>query len=185
MTEKPHILNYIPIPTGKPRQKFNFLNPFVILLLSVIFLLTVWPGLPALNQTGPQTVKPQHRCASHLRAIDMAIVQYLKENPNSTVPSLKELSQNNGEISPNDLICLSVKHSTSDPNPIDYVLLAEGKTRDWFTDETRVVAYEKLGHHKYSPVLYADSHVDQLDDVQLKKLIAELNAGHNPPYKRP
>jgi prepilin-type processing-associated H-X9-DG protein len=51
---------------------------------------------------------------------------------------------------------------------------------------TRIDAYERPGaDRKGGNFLYADGHVDFIDNPEAKRLMAELNAGHNPPRAAP
>jgi prepilin-type processing-associated H-X9-DG protein len=47
---------------------------------------------------------------------------------------------------------------------------------------TRVIAYEPLGHHgDATNFLYGDGHVEFVRGPKARKIIAELEAGQNPP----
>jgi hypothetical protein len=50
---------------------------------------------------------------------------------------------------------------------------------------SHVLAYEPMQNHGFMQVLYGDNHVDRLSPPESTRVLAELQAGFNPPRPAP
>lgn len=137
---------------------------------------------------------PREKCASNLRQIGQAAELFANENGG-------RLPENMADFLTQDLVTACFVCPTSNDTPAaaapttqataanveapghcSYVYLG----KDWMADELTenvVLAYEPLSNHGGlgMNVLYGDGHVDWFGFREANKLLAELNAGHNPP----
>jgi prepilin-type processing-associated H-X9-DG protein len=170
------------------------ISPLEILVVCGIIALLISILMPATRTVHAPSASV--RCAANLKSLGVAIQMYLNDHHKEYMPDLITLGKSEKTLVPNILVCSTKtqlpsgrdqqwQYLKSNPNSIDYVFLGESQSYGWSKGKDRVIAYEKPGHHKLSPVLYADGHVDLLDDKKLRALIALIYAGQYAPNNQP
>jgi hypothetical protein len=132
-------------------------------------------------------------CATNLRILGQAMLLYANEHERRFPNDLAEIVSTQ-DVTPQVVICA---HSTDSattvpstqitmtdlnlvPGHSSFVYLGKGLKLD--PPAARVLAYDPLEHHPAGTYfLYGDWRVDYLPAPAAAKIIAELNAGHNPP----
>lgn len=149
--------------------------------------------------TGPRCISTTRTlCKSHLSQIGKGLILYTSDPanrgayPKDLLPLLVD-----GEMSPEVFICPGSNDTKASgpttramyddftkPGRCSYIYRAAGLTTATVTPQ-HVLAHERLGNHTDPGinVLYGDGSVEWLDADKAKKLIAELDAGYNPPRK--
>jgi prepilin-type processing-associated H-X9-DG protein len=99
-------------------------------------------------------------------------------------------------VTPADFVCPKSADSPAAPGPMAQATAANVKSlghcsyiylgKGWMTKDAtadKVLAYEPLKNHggQGMNVLYGDGHVDWVAANEARAVLAELNAGHNPP----
>lgn len=133
------------------------------------------------------------RCANNLRQIGIACLLYAKDNGGQFPDSLVELFKT-GELKADSFVCpLTTDTPASGPTTqaaaanlaklghLSYDYAGKGLTDS--APRTAVVAYEPLTNHggQGTNVVFADAHVEFVKAAEAAKMVAELEAGHNPP----
>jgi hypothetical protein len=132
------------------------------------------------------------RCSSNLRSIGQAVQMYANENRGNFPPDFATLLLTQ-DLTSEIYVCFAtndtratgpttqaIADQLSAGGHVSYVYVGRGLTLKSPADA--VVAYEPAANHgKAGCVLYADGHVNWVKAAQMKKLVDELNAGHNPP----
>lgn len=133
-------------------------------------------------------------CASNLRMIGQAILIYRNENAGVYPPDFAALIRD-VDIGAESFICHSSNDTRAAPGQGLGAVLADfalpghcsyiycGAGLDAVSEQlTMIIAYEPLGHHDSgSNVLFADGHVEFISPIRMPGLIAQLEAGRNPP----
>jgi hypothetical protein len=162
------------------------------LQLALIFAATLI--LPTLGR--PR--EPAHRikCASNLRQIGQSIQIYASENKGAFPPSFDELLMT-GDLTSEVFVCPTSNDTAAraattqamiqqwrEPGHLSYVYVPPlpGVTAATIT-ANHVLAYEAMSHHGGDGmnVLYGDIHVDWIPNREAAHILAELQAGYNPP----
>jgi len=167
--------------------------------LTVLFwgscLLAPLAGFNKAIRQAQQTAK-QVQCSSNLQQIGAALSSYTSNNNGKYPPKLGALLDA-GLVLPSVFVC---PHTADTPAPgsdgktqavnlekgghLSYIYL--GQNLDQNSPDDAVVMYEKLGNHanQGTNVLFKDGHTEWYDATQTSTLMAELNAGHNPPQAK-
>jgi len=146
--------------------------------------------LPSLNRAREQANRV--KCASNLRYIGQGVQMYANMYKGEFPDTIDKL------ITKQDMSAESFVCPTSTDTPatganaqaqaanltagghLSYVYVGKGMT--WPAPSSAVVAYEPLSHHTDGVnILYADGHVTWVPAAQARKIIADVQAGTNPP----
>ena len=147
----------------------------------------------------PTTGRPREganriKCASNLKQIGLALQIYSQDNGKRYPPTLDEVlvecditsevfccpsGNDDRAIGPTTQALLQDFHK---PGHNSYVYVAGNQPDRTFTD-TYVLAYEQPANHanKGMNILYGDGHVDWVTQAEATRVVAELQAGFNPP----
>lgn len=148
-------------------------------------------------------------CGANLKAIGTAMLMYANTHRGGYPDSLDDLLvvSDNG-LTADNLICPSTPDEPAraattqqtmqalgelgrpeqsalaahrPPMHLSYIYAAKGLSSN--STQDMVLAYEPLSNHPNNSLmaLYGDGHVDTVPREQAAKMIAELQAGHNPP----
>jgi prepilin-type processing-associated H-X9-DG protein len=133
-----------------------------------------------------------NRCASNLRTIGQAIMLYANEHAGHLPADFAEVLSTQ-DVTAAIFICdYTTDTPTTRPQErvtsadlqgghCSYIYLAKGRLPATMP-ATFIMACEPLGHHPDgTSFLYGDGHVDFVPTAKAMKVLAELNAGHNPP----
>lgn len=168
------------------RKRFWFAFPAFVLLLLVIASI-FWP-----EQGSPEAAR-QLKCMWNLRQLGISISFYAGENGHAFPDSLPSLLAMRG-VSPKWLICPGSHDSEASgtgpagraaallkPGHCSYIYVG-GNLTDACNPDC-VVAFEDPAHHRMqgAAVLHADGHVSFEPLRHVVRLVAELEAGRNPP----
>jgi prepilin-type processing-associated H-X9-DG protein len=136
------------------------------------------------------------QCASNMRQIGQGVLLYANDNNGKFPPKLGALIEA-GHVPASIFVCA---HTSDTPAPGDdlktqaknleagghlsYIYL--GQNLDMNSPDDAVVVYEKVGNHgnQGTNVLFKDGHTEWYDATATATLMAELNAGHNPPNNK-
>jgi hypothetical protein len=132
-------------------------------------------------------------CAKNLRQIGLACLVYANEHSNQYPDSLGVVLRDEDIVS-DVFVCpdttdtrargattqAMVANLTAGGH-LSYIYVGKGLTSA--ASATAILAYEPLANHKGegSEVLYADGHLEFQIPMTARKIIAELQSGHNPP----
>ncbi len=138
---------------------------------------------------------PQHAayCANHLRQIALAAQMYANQDPNRRFPNTPDLILLTQDITSEVFICpasadtpaagpttRAVATNLTAVGHLSYVYVGSGLTAE--AGSETVLLYElKPMHNDQQNFVYADAHVESHEGAASARIIAELNAGHNPP----
>jgi prepilin-type processing-associated H-X9-DG protein len=164
----------------------------IILLIALIFGGAIAAG-KIFGEDPHNFVRGQVKCASNLKQIGLAMMLYANENEGFYPDTIDKLVYRDDLSS--EIFCCPQASDTPAAGPttrslaanlmagghLSYVYLGNG-FRDGASVDA-VLAHEILGHHRGGGinVLFGDLHVEFISEPQAKALIAELQAGHNPP----
>jgi hypothetical protein len=199
--DSPAILDYVN-PSGADSVRRNRVHPvltFVVVGVGLLVLISVL--LPSMGRAR----EPANRikCASNLRQISQAILIYAQANGDMPPPSF-DLALETVNISPEVFVCPSSTDERAtgpttraliqnfhQPGSCSYIYALPGNLSMSLIGPQHVVAYEPIHNHQkvdgVDPginVLYGDGTVTWLNEAKGKHVIAELQAGHNPPRPR-
>jgi len=163
--------------------------------LLVLLVLGVGSALlPTLTHTREPATRA--RCSSHLRLIALASIMYANANGGRFPDAINDVLLTQ-EITSDPFVCPATSHTPArGPTTqavaadltagghLSYVYVGKGLTYSP-NDNTlagTVLAYEPLTNHGDGVnVAYADAHVEWHYPATGGKIVAELQAGHNPP----
>ncbi len=184
-------LDYADVKSGGVSRmpKWVWVGAAVIaaLLMLVVFAVMV---------PGPRSHTPNNRvkCAMNLRMIGQGCMLYANENGGSFPDSFERLLLTE-DLMPGDFVCpqsndtpavgattRAAIDNLSTGGHLSYTYLGKGFILSQ-VPATAVVAYEPAAHHfnQGMNVLFGDLHVEFVPTADATKMLAELNAGHNPP----
>ena len=146
--------------------------------------------IPSLNRAREQANRV--KCASNLRYIGQGIQMYANMYKGELPDTIDKLITKQ-DMSTESFVC---PRSTDTPatganaqaqaanltsgGHLSYVYV--GKGMNWQAPSSAVLAYEPLSHHADGVnVLFADGHVSWVPAAQARKIIADVQAGTNPP----
>lgn len=148
----------------------------IIVLSSIAggFLTLILMLVPLLGRTTSHP--PRLRCTANMRSLVNTLKNYASDHAGALPARLDDLAGNS--ISPNTLsrvrICTESK--------VAYIYIGNGMNLNGLSKDT-VLIYEPLGNHSPQSVnvAFPDGRVITYTGADAAKLIAELQAGHNPP----
>jgi type II secretory pathway pseudopilin PulG len=171
------------------RHKARLFDVLVVLSVVALALSIVLPSL-----SRHRGVPFREKCKKQLRAIGQAMILYTEEHGGRYPAGADDLIVTQ-DISPQIFVCPSgteepaAAGSTPQetaanvvaPGHVSYVILSKGFSGRPPADA--VLAYEPLTNHLHAGlhVLFGDGRVEWVPSPQAERLLAELNAGHNPP----
>jgi prepilin-type processing-associated H-X9-DG protein len=131
-------------------------------------------------------------CASNLRQIGQGVQMYANENAGRFPDDFETLLLTQ-DLTSEVFVCLHTNDSRADGpttqavaanltagGHVSYVYVGKGLTIN--SPPKAVVAYERLANHGDGMnVLFADGRVEWIAAVDARKLLSELESGHNPP----
>jgi hypothetical protein len=137
------------------------------------------------------------RCSSNLRKIGVAILLYSNDHDGHFPSRLQDLLVTE-DITTDDFVCpFSADTAATGPTTqarvanvalgghLSYVYVGQQLTNSAATADT-IVVYEKPGNHSSERldlfILYGDGHVAKVSEQELRRIITEVEAGHNPPH---
>ena len=192
-TELPEALEAQPVPLGyapPPASRPWVRRAAYATVVAVVLVLLISVLLPSLNRSSHH---PAHiKCSSNLRSIGQAVQMYANENRGLFPPDFGTLLITQ-DLTSEVFVCYStndvradgptmqaVAEKLSAGGHLSYVYTGKGMTLN--SPANAVLAYEPLSNHGDGMnVLFADGRVNWIDPVRGRKLLAELDAGHNPP----
>jgi prepilin-type processing-associated H-X9-DG protein len=132
----------------------------------------------------------QVRCASNLRQIGLASIMYSNEHQGQFPDSIATVLATQ-DISTDVFLCPACIHRPASgvlpevdgPVATSYVYVGAAMHYDLEIAGTVILVYEPISNHngRGMNVLFGDAHVEWWEAERAEKLIAELEAGHNPP----
>jgi prepilin-type processing-associated H-X9-DG protein len=188
----------------KPAPQINYAGPdigrrpgvrrsiWLMAAIAIVLVLLLASFLqPSLNSRGGEAPRP--KCANNLRQIGLACLMYANEHSGQYPDSLSTVLRDE-DITSGVFVCPS-SNDTPAQGPTTQAIVANltagghlsyiyvGKRLTTAASADTVLAYEPLTNHGGDgmEVLYADGHVEFQIAVTARKIIAELQAGHNPP----
>jgi prepilin-type processing-associated H-X9-DG protein len=168
----------------------------------------VWIGAPTLiggvlvgmlvlglapRRYGPRDTAPRVKSASHLRQIGQALLLYANDfgvyppdfetlllNEDLT-PKVFVSPSGTDTPAPGDTKAAQARNLTARPGHCSYVYTLPHATTQP-TENTAIFAYERSRvNSRGNNFLFGDGHVEWVADPEARRLIAEINSGHNPP----
>lgn len=149
------------------------------ILLIPLMLAILLPSLNRARETANRV-----KCGSNLRQIGQACMLYANENKGYFPPDPMTLLKAE-DIDYSVFVCPSSNDTplaTLGNGHESYIYLGAGMTMNG-APPNAVIAYEPMSDHSNdgSNVLFGDGHVEFVGKSQMAKLIADLQAGRNPP----
>lgn len=178
-----------PSPTRSDGPLLKVLIGSILLALLIAILIPVVSWLQA-----ARFELKARRCPSNLRQIGLAMLMYANDHGGQIPPTPDLLLDPAADgVRSEEFVCpfthdhpasgktaAELRADLARPGHNSYVFTGlTGQFNDLTIDH--VLAYDRPGNHTGANVLYGDGHGVWLDDQQTAHLIAELNAGHNPP----
>ena len=176
-------------PSSNPRHRTR---PLTWVVASVVAALLLYSILTPKYDYG-RPIANRVKCGSNLRQIGQAISLYANENQGRYPDRLGDLIFQ--DIATTVFICPASNDEAAAPGPttqassanihagghLSYIYLGKGLTGT--QPATMVIAYESLTNHANTGmnVLFGDGHVEFIFLPAATTLLAELNAGQNPP----
>lgn len=183
---------------GRPDERDSLPRGWVIAFTGVMLLMGVallWLSRPPLSRASEQANR--HKCASNLRQIAGALLIYANDFGGAYPLEIDALMRwdtirhlpdhavwccpsSNGEASRARNVDDLLK-DLADPKHMSYRYYGGGLTTA--SPKEAVLAIEYLSNHDGDGgnILFADGHVDFYQKADYRKLLAELESGHNPP----
>jgi prepilin-type processing-associated H-X9-DG protein len=163
----------------------------LVALGSLILLVLVF--LPTFQRWRESRMGGDFPCPRNLRLIGQAMLLYAVEHDDRPPGSVADLLL---YLNPRTFVCPSSNDTVARAGPttrateanvfaghhLSYLILFDKFSRT-ASDANVVLAYEPPSNHPGIGinVLYGDGHVEFLPAATATKVLAELNAGHNPP----
>jgi prepilin-type processing-associated H-X9-DG protein len=160
----------------------------LVVLLASIFL-------PYFDGMGPGDRPNRVKCASNLKGIGTCVMLYLNDHPGPLPPDFGPLIIET-DMTSQMVVCPSsgdepaegadpkavVQTMLNEKGHLSFIYLGKGMTAKQLTPQI-ALAYEPLTNHAGEGinVLYGDGHAQWFDKKQAAHVIAELQAGQNPP----
>jgi prepilin-type processing-associated H-X9-DG protein len=176
-------------PRRDPKPKTRWAELLVAAAICALLVAILVPSLG--RQRGPAN---RIRCASNLRQIGLALMIYSNAHGGVYPPTLDEVLAD-GEITGEVFVCPHTAHQPATgpttqavvqdfrkPGHNSYVYVAGGVPEKSLTGR-HVVAHDLPLNHPGLGMnaLFGDGHVEWLPQAQAARVIAELQAGFNPP----
>ena len=177
-------------PSSNPRRRTH---PLTWVIASLVIPLLAYSILTMPSLHFSPSVANRVKCGSNLRQIGQAIMLYANEHQGRYPDKIGDLMDQ--DITTAVFICPASNDTDAVPGPttqassanvhagghLSYIYLGKGLTGT--QSATMVIAYEPLTNHANSGmnVLFGDGHVQFVGLPAATTLIAELNAGQNPP----
>lgn len=159
--------------------------------LTLMYALMMSIMLPSLGRA--RETANRAKCSSNMRQIGQAMLLYANEN-RGVYPDALPILLLTQDITP-EVFCCPSSNDTPAPGTTpqaqaaklltgphcSYVYTGNGLTSASTAEQ--VLLYEPPGNHNGDGmnVLFGDGHVDFIPKPEAQKMIAELEAGHNPP----
>jgi prepilin-type processing-associated H-X9-DG protein len=162
--------------------------PAILVLLVLLLGAILVPSLNSRSEHSPRVT-----CANHLRQIGLACLMYANGHSDQYPDSLATVLRDE-DITADVFVCPSSNDAPANGpttqaivanltagRHLSYIYVGRGLTSAASADT--VLAYEPLTNHagQGMEVLYADGHVEFQDAVTARKIMAQLQAGDNPP----
>jgi len=174
---------------GRKRSNFAIVEGATALLLA---LFVSWL-LPQLGQ--PKERANRVKCASSLRQIGQAILLYASDHAGQLPAGFQQLLTGPDAVDPTVFVCPSSDHDAwmgattqqvlavlAQKGHWSYVYLGVGRTLTKLTDDMILVYEDPVNHEgDGANFLFADGHVEWVITAEAKRMIEDLNSGHNPP----
>jgi len=176
----------------EPRTDAKLWRAYWLKVMKLAIVIAIIFGIVAsilLFLDRPRDPNYRLQCASNLRQLGLAAVMYADEHHLQMPDNLQTLFDSQ-ELGSSVLVCptsslpqLAATTQAADAaiaaNQISYVYLGKGLSVNAPADT--VLMYEPLADHQDRiNVLFVDAHVEWLDLVEAKKLLARIAAGENP-----
>ena len=177
-------------PSSNPRRRTH---PLTWVIASLVIPLLAYSILTTPSLHFSPSVANRVKCGSNLRQIGQAIMLYANENQGRYPDKLGDLIVE--DMTTAAFICPASNDTPAVPGPttqassanihagghLSYIYLGKGLTGT--PPATMVIAYESLTNHANTGmnVLFGDGHVEFIFLPAATTLLAELNAGQNPP----
>ncbi|HEY8665921.1 MAG TPA: H-X9-DG-CTERM domain-containing protein [Tepidisphaeraceae bacterium] len=180
----------VPLEYGRPEPRKKSSLVLLIGLISVVGMLLIF-GILNANKPRVYYTPNWAKCGSNLRQIGQAMMLYANEHHGKYPDMIEELLDEDfgAEIlvcpSTNDTKAIgattqAIAANVATPGHLSYIYLGKGFTSQCLPNT--VLCYEPVTNHgDGSNVLFGDGHVEFMSAAQMKKIIADLNAGRNPP----
>lgn len=166
----------------------NYLK-LIIGVMTLVVLAIVWSELIPRQRQHPAWM----RCASNLRQIGYSLQIYSNENRGMLPPSFDEILSS-GDLTSEIFTCSRASDDRAEgsttqallqdfhkPGHNSYVYVAKSVLWSSLTP-AHVLAYENPNNHPEGVIfLHGDGRVDLVAHPEAARIIAELQAGHNPP----
>ena len=176
-------------PSSNPRHR---MHPVIWTIVSVIAAGLIFSML-APSGIGSRPTANRVKCGSNLRQIGAAIMLYANKNQGCYPDKLGDLmdvditsaificSESNDEAAVPGATTQASSANVHAGGHLSYIYLGKGLTGT--QSATMVIAYEPLTNHANTGmnVLFGDGHVEFFHVPAATTLLAELNAGQNPP----
>ena len=176
-------------PSSNPRHRTRPLTWVIASVVAALLLFSIFGP----SGTRSRPVANLVKCGSNLRQIGQAIMLYANEHQGRYPDKLGDLMDQ--DITTAVFICPASNDTDAVPGPtpqassanvhagghLSYIYLGKGLTGT--QPATIVIAYEPLTNHNNTEinVLFGDGHIEFVHVPAATTLIAELNAGQNPP----
>ena len=179
-------------PSSNPRHRMRPVT-WAIAAVIVTLLLFLLSNIVTSDRGHDYAAANRVKCGSNLRLIGQALMLYANKNQGRYPDKLGDLMDQ--DIYTAVFICPESNDEAAAPGPttqassanvhagghLSYIYLGKGLTGT--QPGTMVIAYEPLTNHANTGmnVLFGDGHVEFFHVPAATTLIAELNAGQNPP----
>ncbi|HEY8669121.1 MAG TPA: hypothetical protein VIL86_20900 [Tepidisphaeraceae bacterium] len=175
---------------GRPRRRKRKRPPYKLIAILLALALLIAVLLPDSVYRGESIRRSS--CASHLRLIGQALLFHGYNHGGKYPDTIEGLLED--DIGPDVFVCpdttdtkatgattQAVAADMAKPGHLSYVYLGKGFTNKCSPDT--VLVYEPLANHSNagSNVLFGDGRVSFIPAASMKKILAELAAGQNPP----
>jgi hypothetical protein len=168
-----------PVSTSRGRNAAAFMLLCCVILGSVG---VIFGSVAVLNQATTRSYdcySPRTLCHRNLRQVSLAVLLYANQNNGRLPDTLDDLLQA-GDVTSDVFICPVQAANPPPGGTIPYVYLGKGMKNDIGPDV--VVLHDRpIDHNDGMNFAYGYGHVEWHDLKLSKKILAELDAGYNPP----